>query len=98
MKKQPERTALIVGVLLFVASTKSSADAPPCPAHPNNLTNGTKVDANQVMGNFNTILSCANTAPAPLTNPTFAGSASIQTAAAITRRALGMSTQQGSAQ
>jgi hypothetical protein len=31
-----------------------------CPSYPNTLTNGTTADANQVMGNFNTIMNCAS--------------------------------------
>lgn len=34
-----------------------------CPSYPYALTNGTTADANQVMANFNTIMSCASSAP-----------------------------------
>lgn len=35
---------------------------------PNNLTNGTTADASQVMANFNSVLSCVNSAPGGATN------------------------------
>ena len=35
---------------------------------PNQLTNGQTADASQVMGNFNSVLTCVNTAPAGSTN------------------------------
>lgn len=45
------------------------AQALPCAAYPNTLTNGTLADANQVMANFNTIRNCVN-GLAPLGVPT----------------------------
>jgi hypothetical protein len=53
------------------------AQALPCPAYPNTLTNGTLADANQVMANFNTIRNCVN-ALAPLAVPVVGSSSNIR--------------------
>ena len=45
----------------FVLSFSAGAvDAQTCPSYPNTLTNGQPADANQVMGNFNSIRDCVN--------------------------------------
>jgi hypothetical protein len=66
---------LALGFSLFATSF---AYAQTCPTYPNTLTNGTTADATAVMGNFNSILNCANTSLAPssggtLTNTTLGG-------------------------
>lgn len=50
-----------------------------CPSYPSQLMNGQTADANQVMGNFNQILNCANNNLAPLANPHFTGSVGVGT-------------------
>lgn len=61
------------GFALLLLSA-GSAQAANCSPYIYNLTNGTTADANQVMGNFNNVLSCANTSLAPIANPSFTGS------------------------
>ncbi len=68
-----------VVALMLVTAGVASVRAQSCTAYPNNLTNGTPADAYQVMANFNSILSCANTNLAPLANPNFAGNVGIGT-------------------
>lgn len=46
----------------FVWLAAAPAQASNCPSYPYALSNGQTADASQVMGNFNSILSCANTA------------------------------------
>ena len=70
---------------MFFAFAGSSAQAANCSTYPFTLTNGQTADATQVMANFNTIMSCANsnlaksgvnsdiTALAGLTTPLSAG-------------------------
>jgi hypothetical protein len=67
--------------LLGVLSLGSAAEAQNCPPYSNQLANGTTADANQVMGNFNTILNCVNNNLAPLSNPHFTGNVGIGTTA-----------------
>jgi hypothetical protein len=50
-----------------------------CPSYPFTLTNGTTADANQVMGNFNTIMNCASF----FVGGTTTGSASAQVLASV---------------
>ena len=45
----------------FIFAANQVAGAQTCPSYPNTLTNGTTADATAVMGNFNSILNCANT-------------------------------------
>ncbi|MEI9889130.1 MAG: tail fiber domain-containing protein [Rhizomicrobium sp.] len=72
-------------VLAFVAISMAgtfgtAAHAANCDAYPyTTLSNGTTADATQVMGNFNSILNCANTALAPLAYPSFTGNVGIGT-------------------
>jgi len=47
---------------LLLSLTPASVFAASCPANPNTLTNGQTADATQVMGNFNNLLTCTNTA------------------------------------
>lgn len=63
----------------FISS--DGAQAANCSALSYPLTNGTTADANQVMGNFNGILNCANNNLAPLANPSFTGKVGIGNAA-----------------
>lgn len=65
------------GGLAVLVLLTGSAQAATCPPYTYNLTNGTTADANQVMGDFNSILNCANTM-APLASPIFTGIATIQ--------------------
>lgn len=51
---------LLALAALFVIGFPISALAANCSTYPFTLTNGQTADANQVMSNFNTILSCAN--------------------------------------
>ena len=53
-------------VLSVILSSAQFAQAQTCPTYPANLTNGTTADATAVMGNFNSILNCANNNLAPL--------------------------------
>jgi hypothetical protein len=69
----------ILLALLFFAATGSSAWANNCPSYTFTLTNGTTADANQVMGNFNTIMNCASF----FIGGTSAGSATAQTLASV---------------
>jgi hypothetical protein len=57
---------LLLGLTLLGAAPALAAN---CSTYPYTLTNGQTADANQVMANFNSILSCANTGllPSPLT-------------------------------
>ncbi len=48
-------------LLLALAAMATPANAQNCSAYPYTLTNGNTADASQVMGNFNSIQSCANT-------------------------------------
>jgi hypothetical protein len=62
----------------FSLLTMQIAEAQTCPSYPNTLTNGTTADATAVMGNFNSILNCANSSLAAssggtLTNTTLSG-------------------------
>lgn len=60
----------LLGLLLLgLALLGKPALAANCSTYPFNLTNGQTADASQVMANFNSILSCANTGllPSPLT-------------------------------
>lgn len=53
------------------------AQALPCAAYPNTLTNGTLADANQVMANFNTIRNCVN-GLAPIGVPTVGATSNVK--------------------
>jgi len=55
----------ILGTLLFLVVTCSTASAQSCGSLPNALTNGTNADATQVMANFNFLLSCINSSSSP---------------------------------
>jgi hypothetical protein len=72
---------LIIG-FLSVLSLTGAANAQSCSGYPYpyTLTNGTAADANQVMGNFNTILNCTNNL-APLASPHFIGNVGVNTTA-----------------
>ena len=76
------RTVIIVS-LGFLLLTRAAA-AQNCPAYTYTLTNGATADANQIMGNFNSILGCANNSLAPLASPHFTGSVGIGTTAPLT--------------
>lgn len=54
-----KRFLLALAALLLISS---GAWATNCPSFPFTLTNGTTADANQVMSNFNNLLTCSNTA------------------------------------
>ncbi len=68
----------LLGTLGMLCLT-GAATAATCPAYTYTLTNGTTADASQVMGNFNSIRSCANTILAPLVSPSFTGNVGIGT-------------------
>jgi hypothetical protein len=51
--------SVLAGLLVSLALV-CGASAQTCPAYPNNLANGTNADATAVMGNFASILTCAN--------------------------------------
>jgi hypothetical protein len=51
------RIALALGLMLCAAAPAVAAN---CSSYPYTLTNGSTADANQVMSNFNSILSCGN--------------------------------------
>ena len=74
------RKLLAFWVLSIGLLSSSAAFATTCPAYPYTLTNGTTADATQVMGNFNSILTCANTSLAPLASPSFTGNVGIGSA------------------
>jgi hypothetical protein len=70
--------ALIAAAMLSLGFA-SAAAAQNCPAYPYTLTNGTTADANQVMGDFNSIKNCAvNTSQGVLTNGLLAGYTGMQ--------------------
>ena len=71
---------IAIGVLFYLMIA-GIAVAQTCTAYPNTLTNGTTADANQVMANFNSIQTCANTNLAPLASPHLTGNATIATPA-----------------
>src|SRR5437870_1250126 len=64
----------VAAALLLLLAYASGASAQTCAAYPNNLTNGANADATQVMGNFASILNCANTNLAAKSGATFTGS------------------------
>ena len=61
---------LLFAVLAFFAVNAGAAIVGPIP---NNLTNGTTIDAIPVMANYNWIMNQVNTNAAPIANPTFTG-------------------------
>jgi len=61
---------LLFAVLAFFAVNAGAAIVGPIP---NNLTNGTTIDAVPVMANYNWIMNQVNTNAAPIANPTFTG-------------------------
>jgi len=61
---------LLFAVLAFFAVNAGAAIVGPIP---NNLTNGTTIDAVPVMANYNWIMNQVNTNAAPLASPTFTG-------------------------
>jgi len=61
---------LLFAVLAFFAVNAGAAIVGPIP---NNLTNGTTIDAVPVMANYNWIMNQVNTNAAPIANPTFNG-------------------------
>ncbi len=68
------KTASSIFLLIFFSVP--AALAAPCPPL-STLTNGSNADANQVMGNFNSLLNCANNSLAPLASPSFSGNVAI---------------------
>ena len=62
-----------LAAVLALVFVPSASWAVTCTSFPYTLTNGQTADANQVMANFNNLLTCSNTLLAPLTSPTFAG-------------------------
>ena len=62
-----------LAAVLALVFVPSASWAVTCTSFPYTLTNGQTADANQVMANFNNLLTCNNTLLAPLTSPTFAG-------------------------
>lgn len=80
---------------LLVFCFYTSAAAATCPALPVTLTNGTTANADDVMGDFNSILNCANSNLAPLSSPTFSGNLGIGTAATHTLDVNGNATIKG---
>jgi microcystin-dependent protein len=71
------RKAILAALVAWLLP--AAAMAANCASYPNTLTNNTIADANQVMGNFNAILNCANNNLAPLANPTFTGTVTLTT-------------------
>jgi hypothetical protein len=61
-------------VTIFISVT---ASAQPCPSYPYNFTSGTTAVASQINSNFASILNCANTALAPIVNPTLSGATTV---------------------
>lgn len=76
---------VLLGAAVIVCTGGGAARAATCSAYPYTLTNGTTADANQVMGNFNNILNCANNNVAPLANPSFTGNVGIGTGSPATK-------------
>lgn len=70
-------------VCIAVALFSEAGYAANCSPHPYTLTNGTTADASQVMADFNNLLNCSNNNLAPITNPTFSGTLSINPAATL---------------
>ena len=70
--------------LALAPLSAGTAHATTCPAYTYTLTNGTTADASQVMGNFNTILTCANSSLAPLASPSFTGNVAMSGALTVT--------------
>ena len=66
---------LLAALILCLAP--SAAFAVTCPSFSYTLTNGQTADANQVMANFNTLLTCNNTLLAPIASPTFTGTVTL---------------------
>ena len=66
---------LLAALILCLAP--SAAFAVTCPSFSYTLTNGQTADANQVMANFNTLLTCSNMLLAPITSPTFTGTVTL---------------------
>jgi hypothetical protein len=64
-------------MLALAAVLPQAAVAAPCAAYTYMLQNNTTADANQVMANFNNVLTCANTALAPLSSPALTGAVGI---------------------
>jgi hypothetical protein len=69
---------ILVSLVVFLGGC-CAAIANNCPSYPYTLTNGTTADANQVMGNFNTIMNCASF----YVGGTTTGSAGAQTLASV---------------
>lgn len=67
-------TLVCFWVVLLTIGIGLPAQAQTCASYPYTLSNGTTADADQVMANFGSIESCANTALAPLNSPSFTGS------------------------
>ncbi len=67
------RSVLAGFLFLFVAGSSASAQNCAAYPYPNNLMNGTNADASQVMGNFASILNCANNSLAARSGATFTG-------------------------
>jgi len=65
--------------ILFCAIAASAAEAQTCGVLPYTLANGTTADADQVNGNFTTLLNCANGSLAPLNAPIFTGAVTVGT-------------------
>lgn len=66
-------TRAVLGAFLALPFLGHAAIAQTCSNYPYTLANGTTADADQVMGNFNAILSCANTKLLPSTYGTVTG-------------------------
>lgn len=76
MKRYGSALAVLL-LLVMPAMLPGHAYAQNCSPYSYTLTNGQTADANQVMGNFNQILNCANASLAPVTSPTFVGPVTI---------------------
>ena len=77
-------SARLGGLILMCLLIVARGQAATCPPYTYTLVNGTTVDANAVMGNFNSILNCANTSLAPVVTPAFLGGGTVQGADANT--------------
>jgi hypothetical protein len=56
------RSVMLASLALLLSCGVAAAQN--CNPLPNQLTNGTTADANQVMANFNSLLTCINNLPA----------------------------------
>lgn len=89
------RTAF--GIVLLASLNWGACEAATCPAVPVPLTNGTTANADNVITDLNSILTCANGSLAPLDNPHLTGSVVIQSATSYPLRVFSPNTPTSSA-